>query len=316
MKFLLKANFLLAMAMIFCYSTATAQGYVFTEPDNGVTVIEAEHYYDLIEGSAGTGNGGDYDFSGGLWSFTSDNPNYTGDGYMAAPSFDGGIGGDDEDILNFSPGIRFKVNFTKAEHHYWYARVTYDDGSSDSYHLGMGDTILFRKMNPWTQVSENYGQWGWNYNTASGAEAIFNVPEAGEHDLVVYMREPNFKLDKIVILTEENILDAPAGLDTPGPDETAFTGVNDTYLSRSLRVFPNPAENFTFIRFEMEERGHVNASIFNLSGQLVTTLMDQEVNSGEQALSWEIDRSKVSAGVYYLRIAQAEGTAVRKIIVH
>ncbi len=218
MKILLKTNLLLASAMILFFSNINAQGYVFTEPMDGITVMEAEHYYGLIEGSEGTGNQGYFNFSGGNWAPETVTPGYTGTEYMKAPNFPSGIGNDNDDILAFSPAIVFRINFTQTGNHFWYARCTYDDGSSDSYHIGMGDSILFRKMNPWTQIAENYGTWGWNFNTASGTPAIFNVPTVGEHELVVYMREPNFKLDKIVIVTSP--ADAPSGLNTTGPAET------------------------------------------------------------------------------------------------
>ena len=314
MKILLKTNILPVLAFIFCYSTVVAQGYIFTEPADGVTVIEAEHYYDLIEGSAGMGNQGPFDFAGGLWAVAADAAGYTGEGYIQAPDFEGGIGNDNEDILAFSPAVRYRINFTQPGHHFWFARCSYDDGSSDSYHLGSGDSILFRKMNPYTQIGENFGSWGWNFNTASGAQAVWDVPEAGEHDILVYMREPNFRLDKIVIA-----MDATTGalaLDEEGPAETLFTGVNDTYLSNTLQVFPNPAHSYTAINFDVLERGYLNASIYNLSGQLVTTLMDEVVLPGYQELRWNFgDNAQVSAGFYYLKINYAGGTIVRKLVV-
>ena len=128
------------------------------------------------------------------------------------------------------------------------------------------------------------------------------------------MREGRFRLDKIVLLTED--VDPPAGLGEPGPDETISTGVKESYLSSSLQVFPNPTTNQTTINFDVLERGHLKASIYNLSGQLVAVLMDEEVLPGFKEINWNFNGdSQVNSGFYYLKIDHAGGIAVRKIVV-
>ena len=237
MKNLLEKLSLALLVVVFGVAGVSAQEVVFTESDETV-VMEAEHYYGLKEGSAG----GDYNYTGGLWAVKSTSTGYTGDGYIQAPDFDGGIGGD-ADIVGLSPAVIFRVNFTNPGEYYWYARCSYDDWDSDSYHLGAADSLLFKKMNPWSQIGENYGSWGWNYNTAANDEAVIVIPTAGEHDIVVYMREPNFKLDKIILTTDPGI--APTELDEVGPAETSFTtGISESLISNSVNVFPNPFQTW------------------------------------------------------------------------
>lgn len=300
MKALLKSNYLLVIAMSLCYSVVNAQTYVFTEPADGVTVIEAEHYYELRANPEGMD-----------WAVSTDFAGYLDDGYMMAPpdiSYgDGAIAQAD------APAIIYKVNFTTTGVHYFFARCSYANGNSDSYWLGIGD-IAFMRMNPYSEMAENFDTWGWHHSTTT-EQSQFNIEEAGEYDVVVYQREQNFRLDKIVITTDPNT--GPMGFDETGPDETMFvTGVNETYLSNSLRIFPNPTGTFTNITFEVLERGDLKASIYNLTGQLVKVLMDDEVVPGYRELSWDVTASSnVSSGIYFLKIDHAGGTAVRKIIV-
>ena len=137
--------------MILGYSSANAQSYIYQEPADGITVIEGENYYSLIEGSG--------DYAGGFWSVASDNPGYTGDGYILAPDFESGIG-DGNDALPIAPAVVYRVNITQPGAHFWYARVSYQDGMSDSYHLGTGDTLAFNKMNPYTEIADKLGTNG------------------------------------------------------------------------------------------------------------------------------------------------------------
>ena len=305
MKFLRNTSYLLVLAMICCYSSVDAQSYIFMEPENGITVIEGEHYYDLIEGSG--------DFAGEFWAVATDNAGFTGTGYIAAPDVASGIG-DGADAVEVGPAVVYRINITQPGAHFFYARCSYQDGASDSYHIGTGDTLAFNKMNPYTEIAENFDQWGWSSVTAGGSQAVLDFPTAGEHNLVIYMREGRFRLDKIVLLTED--VDPPSGLGTPGPDETIFTGIKETYLTKTLRVFPNPAEDFTVINFDVQERGNLKAGIYNLSGQLITVLMDREVVPGYEEIIWNVGAdSNVSPGMYFLKIDHAGGSAVRKIVV-
>ncbi len=280
------------------------QGKTFKESDETI-VMEAEHYYELKAGSG--------DFAGGLWHVESTTTGYTGSGYIQAPDYESGIGGN-SDIAGLSPAVIYKINFTTPGIYYWYARCTYNDGASDSYHLGMGDSVIYKKMNPWTQIDENYGSWGWNYNTAAGEEAVLNIPSAGEHNIVVYMREGNFMLDKIILTTDPGI--APTDLDEIGPQETVYTRIKENAISKSMSVYPNPVKDNANITFEVLKAGNVNVSVYNLSGQMVKVLKNESLPVGTQQISWNVaGDAQLQAGLYLLKIDNAGETAVRKVVI-
>jgi hypothetical protein len=96
----------------------------------------------------------------------------------------------------------------------------------------------------------------------------------------------------------------PAVLCTPGV--TAVEAEAAT-LPNSLRAMarPNPAMGMTDIGFRIEQAGRVRVQIFDVSGRLVETVVDQPMASGTHAVRW-IPRASQS-GTYYFRVTTDNG---------
>lgn len=76
------------------------------------------------------------------------------------------------------------------------------------------------------------------------------------------------------------------------------------YIS-NVTVSPNPASRNANIRFSMAQPGQVKITIFNIVGQKVRQLTDQNMNAGIQTLSWNgcDDQGKqLSSGSYIIEI--------------
>jgi hypothetical protein len=77
-----------------------------------------------------------------------------------------------------------------------------------------------------------------------------------------------------------------------------------------LRVWPNPARAGSHIGFDLTRPGPVRAEVFDLSGRLVRTLLDQRLDPGQHEILWDgRDRqgTTAGAGVYFLRVVSSEG---------
>ncbi len=173
--------------------------FVYTEPGDGITVMEAEVYYDLLPRS------------GACWFENNTFPGASNNAYMQSPDINSFTGTNDY-ILNNSPGVRYRINFTQTGNHYWYALVSYPDEYSDSYHLGLNGNILLQHMTPYGDVEAN--TWGWSDHNSGNNMAVFDVPAVGQYDLVVYMREPNFRIDKIIVVSDPSNSPLPIELIT------------------------------------------------------------------------------------------------------
>lgn len=88
--------------------------------------------------------------------------------------------------------------------------------------------------------------------------------------------------------------------------------------------YPNPFNSSTIIRFTVHckqrtENGPVRTTlkIYNIRGQLVRTLVNEELNHGEYRVSWDGKNNQgkeVSSGVYFYRLKTGEFVQTKKMV--
>ncbi len=76
--------------------------------------------------------------------------------------------------------------------------------------------------------------------------------------------------------------------------------------------YPNPFNPTTTIRFYLPQREHVVLEIFDVSGKEIARLVDEELERGEHAASFD-GRQKAS-GIYFYAISAGKFTQMRKAI--
>ncbi len=85
-----------------------------------------------------------------------------------------------------------------------------------------------------------------------------------------------------------------------------------------LRNEPNPFSMQTTISFSISQASMVSLSIYNISGQLVTTLVANEYHEGgNHSLQWDgrgLNGSPVSNGIYFCRLNAGEFNQVYKMV--
>ncbi|MDZ7392540.1 MAG: Ig-like domain-containing protein [candidate division KSB1 bacterium] len=80
--------------------------------------------------------------------------------------------------------------------------------------------------------------------------------------------------------------------------------------------YPNPFNPVTTIRYELPTAGRVSVKIYNIYGQLVRTLVEEQVHAGYHTLQWD-GRDEfgqaVSSGVYYYRMVAGTFVETKKM---
>jgi len=99
----------------------------------------------------------------------------------------------------------------------------------------------------------------------------------------------------------------------------ALNKVNESEVSQLLnnQVFPNPFNKVTNIKFSLENPSIVSLKIYNIHGELVKTLIDGLLQSGEHSIQWlgENDLSEMlNSGIYYYQLISGEQHATDKIV--
>ena len=76
--------------------------------------------------------------------------------------------------------------------------------------------------------------------------------------------------------------------------------------------YPNPFNPSTKIRFALPKSGNVTLKVFDISGQVVATLVNGNLQAGE--FEYTLDGSNLSSGIYFYRIKSGEFTQTNKMI--
>ena len=76
--------------------------------------------------------------------------------------------------------------------------------------------------------------------------------------------------------------------------------------------YPNPFNPTTNIRYSIPNAGHVSLKIYNMLGQVVETLVDNDQAQGAYVVSF--DAARLSTGVYFYRIESGSFSTVKKMI--
>ncbi len=98
---------------------------------------------------------------------------------------------------------------------------------------------------------------------------------------------------------------APVSIEDDAPQPTAYTfGLSQNY--------PNPFNPATTIAFTLPQKGRATLKIYNVAGQVVATLLDDELSVGLHNVVWQAQDA--ASGVYFYRLQQGKLIEVRKML--
>ena len=93
----------------------------------------------------------------------------------------------------------------------------------------------------------------------------------------------------------------------------------ETTETIKTNVYPNPFKDIANFSFELEESETVRVVIYNITGQIVSTLTDQEYPAGVNTISWNGTNSsgeQMANGVYFYTIETANNVITNKIVLN
>ena len=76
--------------------------------------------------------------------------------------------------------------------------------------------------------------------------------------------------------------------------------------------YPNPFNPTTTIEYAIPEDSDVKLSVYDISGHLVETLVDEYHQAGQYDIKW--NASKYSSGIYIYRLESSYGIYSRKMV--
>ena len=81
-----------------------------------------------------------------------------------------------------------------------------------------------------------------------------------------------------------------------------------------LNLFPNPATDHVTITYNLAASQDINISIFNVKGQVASTIKNDFEEEGSHTASASVN--KLPSGIYYLKIMAGDETSIQKLMVN
>jgi hypothetical protein len=98
---------------------------------------------------------------------------------------------------------------------------------------------------------------------------------------------------------------------------TEATGVENVPLLPShislTQNYPNPFNPSTTIRYTIPSETHVTLAVFDIRGELVTTLVHGEQHAGSYSIVF--DAARIASGVYFYRLTAGTESRTRKFVI-
>jgi hypothetical protein len=76
--------------------------------------------------------------------------------------------------------------------------------------------------------------------------------------------------------------------------------------------YPNPFNPSTTINYQLPEKNHVSLKVYDILGNLVTTLVNQEMDAGYYTVNW--NAVNLASGVYIYRFVSDSFISSKKLI--
>ncbi|MFQ5687033.1 MAG: T9SS type A sorting domain-containing protein, partial [Candidatus Scalindua sp.] len=167
---------------------------------------------------------------------------------------------------------------------------------ADVYSLG-SDSTLFYRIDTQANIER--------YSVALMRNERGQITELQLSDTLAY----EFELDTEGNVTTINVLGSPTSIEQ-----------TENELPRTYRLhqnYPNPFNPDTKIQYELPKTIHVKLEIFNMLGQKIRTLVDEEKPAGAYAVLWDGRRDNgelVASGVYIYRLRTDGFVKSRKLL--
>ena len=91
-----------------------------------------------------------------------------------------------------------------------------------------------------------------------------------------------------------------------------FIDVILPYETSLKKAYPNPFNPTTNIRYDLKRKDKVVLSIYNISGQLVETLVNEHKNSGSYEINW--NATSQTSGMYFIELKTSNEVHHQKLM--
>ena len=96
--------------------------------------------------------------------------------------------------------------------------------------------------------------------------------------------------------------------------QTRLIETNNELANFSVQVYPNPFTEFATITYNLPETTKVNISVYNINGQQVQTIVDNQEQENVQTYIFNPSNNNLAVGTYFIRFKFDNEIIFKKII--
>ena len=96
---------------------------------------------------------------------------------------------------------------------------------------------------------------------------------------------------------------------------TSPLAIDEDLIPNSFRLdepYPNPFNPATIIQYSIYNEQNILLQVFNISGQLVETLVNGTANAGQHSILWS--SGQISTGIYFIKMSTDFHCQTRKVL--
>ena len=198
-----------------------------------------------------------------------------------------------------NPVLNANTNISGANGYQTMTTTSILSGTAISLNILTFNTSGFYKFNPGTYT---IGTMRWIINSAvTNTQMNFRIPPAATSTVV---------FDSLVALVHNTTFST---VDPVITGNFSISGFIPTEYNL-YQNYPNPFNPETKINFDIAENSNVKLSVYDMSGRLISVLIDNKLNSGKYSVSFS--GKELGSGVYFARLeTPAYSSIIRMILI-
>jgi hypothetical protein len=265
-----------------------------SDDQHGLVDIEAENYSSIATGRPGED-----------WTLFEDETCSNGAAMMAP--LDAGAHTEIDSVPVRSPKLSYTIKFIRTGKHYIWARARREDGGSDSYHAGFNGILTEDGMMlTFHNSGVGNGEFGW-INYRNNIEPASLDVAAGVNTLNIYMREKQFKIDKIILTTSDTNSYKP---DSLGPAETlppnGLRSISSNFDENLFTLSSSIVNEELIVYISEKEYLQGKLEIIDLQGKV---LRSESIDNNSQLT---MNVASLQSGMYLVRVQLADNSMMVK----
>jgi len=91
-------------------------------------------------------------------------------------------------------------------------------------------------------------------------------------------------------------------------------GIENNRTEELFSVYPNPVTSESIIKYALNDLSDVTISVYDISGKLISVLMDENQDAGDYSLNLSIN-GKMKPGIYFIKMYTGKKQYTRRIMI-